>query len=193
MTEPDEEKVKEMEAKMDVEGLINVLKYNGKWNAGIGDAKTTAAKALGEIRDTRAVEPLIQALQDAYFDEDFFWETGEMESFSPWVRNAAAEALGKIGDARAVEPLIKALKSETVRVNAAEALGNIGDIRAVEPLIKTLKDKDQFFRRKAVEALGKIGDARAVEPLSKAALKDRDRHVQKLAQKALNKIKVKKS
>lgn len=48
-------------------------------------------------------------------------------------------------------------------------------------------------RSAAAEALGKIGDARAVEPLTKAALKDTDRDVQKVAKKALNKIKAKKS
>jgi len=72
MAEPNEEKVEEMEARMDVEGLINVLKYKGKWKAGVRDARAAAARALGDIRGTRAVEPLIEALQDTYSDDEYF-------------------------------------------------------------------------------------------------------------------------
>jgi HEAT repeat protein len=63
-------------------------------------------KALGEIKDPRAVEPLIAALKDK------------------GVCAAAAYALGEIKDPRAVEPLIAALKDESfsVRRAAAEAL-----------------------------------------------------------------------
>ena len=74
-------------------------------------AKKKAAEALGEIGDARAVEPLILALKDEY------WE----------VRRRAAEALGEIGDARAVEPLKKALNDESrgVREAARDALEKI--------------------------------------------------------------------
>jgi HEAT repeat protein len=88
-----------------------------------------AASALGEIGDTRAVEPLIAALQDQV----------------PVVREWAAQALGEIGDARAVEPLIAALQDEDpdVRKIAAGALGQIRDARAVEFLLAALEDKNQ--------------------------------------------------
>lgn len=110
-----------------------------------------AAKALGKIGDTRAVEPLIQALRD----ED--WE----------VRSGAARALGEIGDARAVEPLIQTLFKEKdfnpaldvrdfVREEVALALGKIGDARAIEPLIHLLNHKDSNVRKAAKEALEKI-------------------------------------
>jgi HEAT repeat protein len=58
--------------------------------------KEFAADALGEIKDTRAVGPLIQALKDN-------------DSF---VRMSAAGALGDINDTRAVEPLIHALTDD---------------------------------------------------------------------------------
>jgi HEAT repeat protein len=66
---------------------------------------------LGYTNDQRAVEPLIQALQDD--DES--------------MRRGAAESLGKLGDPRAVQPLIAALhdKDEFVRDAAAEALERI--------------------------------------------------------------------
>jgi hypothetical protein len=128
---------------------------------------------LGEIGDSRAVEPLIKMLGDV----------------GPHVRESATKALGKIGDTRAVEPLIKALGDEMgyVRWPAAEALGVIGDARAVEPLIGVLSDDDWRVRRHAAEALGKIGDARAVEPLNKV-LKDEKEHVRKYAKEALEKL-----
>ena len=81
--------VEKLKAKGDVNGLIKALRYDKGWKWG-----SDAAKALGQIGDTSAVEPLIAVLKDNI----------------PNVRGAAAEALGQIGDQRAVEPLITALK-----------------------------------------------------------------------------------
>ncbi len=116
--------------------LIDVLK-DRRWEIG-----ASAAYALGEIGDARAVQPLIDALRD----ED--WH----------MRSYAAYALGEIGDAKAVAPLIDALKdgNESARKNAAAALGQIGDARAVQPLTNTLKDEDADVREAAREALAKI-------------------------------------
>jgi HEAT repeat protein len=79
-----------------------------------------AAEALGEIKDERAVEPLIKALDDPFVNVS-------------WI---AAKSLGMIGDKRAVEPLIERLKAEDkwLRIGAAWALGTLGDPRATEPL-----------------------------------------------------------
>lgn len=67
-----------------------------------------AAKALGAIKDARAVEPLIKAMSDE----------------SEFVRRVAAESLGKLGDKRAIPVLKEALKDKGwhVRRSAAEAL-----------------------------------------------------------------------
>jgi len=67
-----------------------------------------AALALGEIGDSRAVEPLINALGDEN------WE----------VRSTVAKALGKISDDRAIQPLINLLndKNENVHWHAVQAL-----------------------------------------------------------------------
>ncbi len=53
-----------------------------------------AAWALGEMRDPRAVEPLIAALKDKDYE----------------VRVCAAIALGEMRDPRAVEPLIESME-----------------------------------------------------------------------------------
>ncbi len=192
---PDVDKLK---AKGDIKGLIKALGYQRDWQV-----RVSAARALGEIGDARAVEALIGALGEQHAD----------------MRKAAAEALGKIGDARAVEPLVAALKDEQkdVRLAATEALrtigapavepltaalkarkknerlvaiavlGKIGDARAVEPLAGALKDRAWSVRRAAAEALGGIGDARAVEPLV-AALKDEQENVRTAAAEALSKL-----
>jgi HEAT repeat protein len=144
-----------------VEPLIGELQYGG-WQA---------AEVLGQIGDTRAVEPLIAALKD----EDSF------------VRWQAAEALGQIGDTRAVEPLIAALKDESkqVRGPAAEALRRIGDARTVESLIAALKDESKQVRGPAAEVLGQIGNPRAVEPLIEALKDDDNNDVRIAAARAL--------
>jgi HEAT repeat protein len=101
-----------------------------------------SAKALAAIGDTRAVEPLIRALQD-----------------NEIVRREAANALNYIGDTRAVEPLIALLLNDydsQVRQAAATALGSIGDTRAVEPLTQALEDADALVRDAARDALNKI-------------------------------------
>ena len=108
--------------------------------------RKAAAEALGQIGDTRAVEPLVAALKDP---DDH------------WLRYYAAEALGQIGNTRAVELLVAALKDETTQVReaAAGALGKIVDTRThvVEPLIAALKHPYANVRKAAAEALEALG------------------------------------
>ena len=87
------------------ETLIAALKDKNSW------VREHAAKALGEIKDSRAVEPLIATLKDK----------------SSSARREAAKALGEIKDPRAVEPLIATLKDKDsfTRSKSAEALGKI--------------------------------------------------------------------
>ena len=134
-----------------VEPLINALNdgFRMSWN-GIQDSgwrAEEAAKVLGKIGDTRAVEPLSKALSD---------ENGN-------VRSKAAEALGDIGDAQALEPLIRLLDTELkdlkqnihsgVILNASEALGKIGDVRAVDCLIKVFTSYEKIKVRGAAGKL----------------------------------------
>ena len=131
-----------------VPGMLNALNHKN-WIIREG-----AAKALGEYKEVRAVEPLILALKDE--DSD--------------VRGNAVTALGNIGDSRAVGPLIQALKDKdgVVRRRAAYALGKFGDPGAVAPMIQALNDKDWVVRGNAADVLGGMGDPRAVEPLIQA-------------------------
>jgi HEAT repeat protein len=131
-----------------------------------------AAMILGEIIDTRSVEPLIMKLKDNVME----------------VRRKAASSLGRIKDPRAVEPLILSLndENEEVRRDAVEALGFIKDRRAVEPLIAALKDDDSDVRGKATWSLIQLKDTRSVGPLVNL-LNDRNNYF--YAVRALDSIK----
>jgi hypothetical protein len=115
--------VENLKAKKDVEGLTKALEYKKD-----NDVREKVAAAIREIRDERAVRPLIRVLE------------GEDAA----VRAEAAVALGKLRDEKAVRPLIRVLKDEDedVREKAIVALGEIRDERAIEPIIHALKDKD---------------------------------------------------
>lgn len=95
--------VKVLKMRKDVDGLIKVL-ATGKHP----ESREEAAEALGDLRDPKAVEPLIAALKDRDAE----------------VREGAAEALGKIGDRRAVEALTEALNDprHDVRKKAERSL-----------------------------------------------------------------------
>jgi HEAT repeat protein len=83
-----------------------------------------AAGALGELRNTRAFEPL-------------FNRFSQPEAI-PGLRAHIAAALGKFGDGRALSPLLSALRDEdedvVVRIAAAEGLGWLGDAQAIPAL-----------------------------------------------------------
>lgn len=162
-----------------------------------------AALHLMNIKDARAVGPLIAALKDSDGD----------------VRNAAVSALGEIKDARAIEPLIALMKhgdfydnghakaalkeigprttgpllaclkddDESVRADAADILSYTKDIRAVEPMIAALKDENGSVRYHAAYYLGEVREERAVEPLI-ALLNDKFSLAQEHSVKALKKI-----
>jgi HEAT repeat protein len=130
-----------------------------------------AAEALGAIRDTRAIKPLIEALRD---------ERQE-------VRQAAARALATIGTP-ALMALINTLQNSVASgflwevwgareagVAAAEALGMIRDAWAVEPLIEAAIRKGHTeVSEAAVKALAAIGEP-AVLPLIRLVRQRKDR------------------
>lgn len=112
--------------------------------------RNQAARQLGDLKDARAVEPLIAVLLDPSRDMVIH----------------AADALGKIKDARAVDPLISVLKSKDSgdRLFAAKALGEIGDPRAVLPLLPLLADASIGVLQTAAEALRQIRSVKLLDP-----------------------------
>lgn len=138
-----------------VDHLLPVLRNNGD-----NQVRQAAAISLGGTGDLRAVEPLIDALDDA----------------SGGVRANAALALGRLGDKRAVKPIIKLLADDNPsrRQSAVIALGDLGDARAVKPLLGRFQDESPEVRLAAARSLARIGEP-AREPLSKILRDDSDR------------------
>jgi HEAT repeat protein len=121
--------------KPSVKYLIEALKAEQAYT------RLAAARALGEIGDPDASDPLMALLKDSGKD----------------VRRAAVRALAGIAGDNAVKPLAEALKDEDeeVRRLAGDALVAIGK-PAVAPLIEMLKDKDIIIRFNAAKTLEKI-------------------------------------
>jgi HEAT repeat protein len=107
------------------------------------EVRKRVTRILGEIKDPRAVQCLLLALDDK--DRN--------------VRMLAADSLGQIGKP-STEGLLGVLKNKEkpieTRADAAWALGKIGDPSAVEPLIVVLDEGDADVRLQASRALGRI-------------------------------------
>jgi HEAT repeat protein len=156
------------------------------------DVRRQAVEALGEIGDSRAVEPLLLALGmkskwsvQTPFTAGLSKVTAELENMA--LKMTIISALVKIGKP-SVEPLIEALADENseVRRYAANTLGKIKDDRAIVPLIHALRDKNWIVRNWVADALEEIGEP-AVVYLTHA-LGDEDKDMQKAAKKVLEKI-----
>lgn len=195
--------IEELKARGDIKRLASSLYYCKKVTerSEEDDAIHEAAvRAMGALRDRRAVEPLVAVLTNNAIPSLPGWR------WAPSTRRAAAHALGQIGDPQAVDPLIDTLddhflgtiaaealvmigsphavgaliavledgghrdRSLRVREQAAMTLGRIGDSQAVEALIRLLQDRRGSLASQAATALGMLGDQRAVEPLVRALL-----------------------
>lgn len=133
-----------------------------------------AARALGKIRDQRAVEPLLAALKSDDLD----------------LCKAAVYALGKFGDTRFIEPLVAAVVNkpyERLFYAVGDSLTELG-IPAVAPLVTILRSHEsRVARQLAAVSLEGIGDAQAVEPFI-AALKDTSKYVRAQVAGGLGKV-----
>jgi HEAT repeat protein len=117
-----------------------------------------AAARLGQLRDKRAVEPLIIVFNNV--------------QASIKVRLAVAESLLALESAPVEVALLGALRSDEWRVrrNGAAILGQLRADWAIEPLARALGDANETVRKTAFAALRHIGtpDAlRVIEALKK--------------------------
>ena len=133
-------------ARAAVPGLIEELRGNDK------PARRSAAAVLGEIGDSRALEPLLQLLAEP----------------SEQLQEAAVASLGRMGDPRCLPVLAQALATgkPKVRDAAAASLTRIG-ISLAEPLVVALKSSELAVREAAAGVLVQVGHS-VVEPLAEA-------------------------
>ena len=165
-----------------VEPLIDVLEFKSRKPVPEeAQLRYEAAKALGKMKATSAIQPLVNTL-------------GDNDSH---VRDSAAEALREIGTP-SVQYLIEALEDENIhiRVGAVMLLGDLQDNRAMESLIDMMATdffkKSWMLRSELAKAFGKIGDPFAIQPLQKLS-NDRDSYVREIAISALEEIEKKAS
>src|SRR6185369_14996110 len=117
--------------------LLTLLGDSDPW------VRMAAARALGEVRDERAVTRLVATLADDN------WR----------VRELAVWALSEMKDERAVDALCNVLLSDVraeVRRGAAEALGEISSADALPVLRQALNDKEPSVSAKAAWAISEI-------------------------------------
>jgi HEAT repeat protein len=127
-----------------VGSLITVVSDNDEKSVYL---RETAAKALGKLRDYRAIEPLVSILEG---------KEGFVNKFS-FFKERIVEALGNIGskDNRSIKALKGALLDESpyVRLSAIEALSKTDDEQVI-PLIKEcLFDENAEVAKSSVIAL----------------------------------------
>jgi len=147
------------------------------------EMRAYAAEGLGNVGDTYAVAPLIDALAD----ED------------TTVRRFAISALGHLRDERAIEGLITFLQDEEpdMRCAAVVALGELGlteerginpPIQVIEALISSVTDAERSVSSAAVVALGRIGNPQAISALNALAESTESEWIRRYISEALHQI-----
>jgi len=159
-----------------LEMLATLIRYPEEGNQDY--RRAALIKALGDLREARAVEMIAVAFDDDDLDA------------------VAAEALGKIGGTQAADVLLSSLPKyknyyqvDFLRI-AGQALGAIKDGRERERLTGAATSSSWRIRCGAVYALGAVGEAWAVSP-ALTALSDPQPQVRAAAAEALGRLKAK--
>jgi len=132
-----------------------------------------AARLLGRIGDTRAIQPLGMTLYDTHFE----------------VGQAAAESLAGFGPT-GLKVLADALHHPEMwlRQHAIFGLTLSGDKRIVPVILEMLNDPEREVQKQAILSLGELKDPRALPALQAIAIDRRDVEMYKLARKATEAI-----
>lgn len=146
--------IAKLQEKHDIAGLVKALDYPKD-----PAICRSAAKALGQLRDTHALKPLMSKL--THEDEE--------------MRGVAIVALGTIGDPSIIEPIMAALKDEAVSVRKAaiHVLAQVGDGQVVKPIVALFNPEDGELYDTTFKALVQIApkleasecQTRIVEPI----------------------------
>jgi HEAT repeat protein len=141
------------------------------------DRRLDAVKSLGDSNDPKAIDYLIQAVNDP----------------DPRVESKAVDYLGKLHAADSTQFLIQKLVTvgtrEKLRHRIVMTLGKIGDPRASRPLLQyVMEDGNPDVRGAAIYALGEIGDQTIRDDLKRITEREDDPRLKRIAGEALKKI-----
>ena len=152
-----------------------------EWVKNLGDEdpvrRLEAVKSLGDSNDPKAIDWLIQAVNDP----------------DPRVETKAVDYLGKLHAADSTPFLIQKLVTvgtrERLRHRIVMTLGKIGDPRASQALLQyVMQDGNADVRGAGIYALGEIGDQSIREDLQRFSNHEDDPRLKRLASEALIKI-----
>lgn len=148
------------------------------------EVRAAAARSLGRLAASEAVEPIVYALAEARLPRSVAGEAllaigpEALERLRALVatpeadaRAFAVELLGILGDASDDAAVVERLRdtSAEVRARAARALGRLGAEEATAELARALDDRIFFVRVAAANALASVGDRDVVPRLLAAA------------------------
>lgn len=155
----------------------NIDDYVRRLNGEDPAERLQAVRSLGESKDSKAVEYLLQALGDA-----------DMR-----IKAKAIDALGDMRANEATPILIQQLflreAEPTVKRRILASLGKIGDPRAAKPIMEFLqRDLDSETRGTAIYALGDLGAPESIELLARIEESDDNPTMRRLARQASSKV-----
>jgi HEAT repeat protein len=142
------------------------------------DKRLDAVKSLGDSNDPKAIDYLIQAVNDP----------------DPRVEAKAVDYLGKLHAADSTPFLIQKLftvgTKEKLRQRIVMTLGKIGDPRASRPLLQFVMQDggNADLRGAGVFAIGEIGDQSIRDELQRFGDGENDPRIKRLTSEALIKI-----
>jgi len=148
-----------------------------KFNSTDADKRLEGIKSIGESKDERAVEYLLQGLGDPDLR----------------VKAKAIDALGNVRATEATPVLIQQLflrsTAPSVKTRILASLGKIGDPRAAAPIAEFLqRDLDPAMRATAIYALGEIGSNESLQALTEIEQGDGQPAIRRLAAEAVHKV-----
>lgn len=184
--------------------MINLEKVVSDLDAEDRKLRIVAAEKLGNIRDEKAIIPLIKSLKDIDPDvrlaaSDSLFKMGPitvdyliqaLDEDDTNMQLRVIELLGEMGDKRAINPLINFLDEKNnifIRIATIKSLGRFDNEKVIDSLLFVLTDKSYMLRIVVVEVLGEVGDVRTKEIL-KESLNDESYMVREAAKESIEKI-----
>jgi hypothetical protein len=140
--------------------------------SGDSGTRSSAAYALGNLRDRQAVAPLMKVAQSdpdtevrrtairslgVIADPSAAPVLGQLLGDNPALQDAAVKALISIGGESANKALVGALENKNAQLPAIQGLAEVGNLSAKDPLIKIYRETDdQRVRANASLAVQRI-------------------------------------